>query len=216
MNPEPVEICSKTRVENDMFRLIMSAFAGLTLVACSALDADTVGSMDPDASARSMRFNDSECRLIVDSRTTVVKSFHGNPLRSGDGYCEKTKEVAESTTTVALATISGDVAFDVNSANIKADFAANLDLLAEQMLARTSSRFSIIGHTDSTGSESYNQQLSERRAKAVADYLVTRGVSRDVLSILGLGESRPIGDNNTEEGQSRNRRVEVFELSVDN
>ena len=163
-----------------------------------------------------MRFNDSECRLIVDSRTTVVKSFHGNPLRSGDGYCEKTKEVAESTTTVALATISGDVAFDVNSANIKADFAANLDLLAEQMLARTSSRFSIIGHTDSTGSESYNQQLSERRAKAVADYLVTRGVSRDVLSILGLGESRPIGDNNTEEGQSRNRRVEVFELSVDN
>ena len=165
----------------------MSAFAGLTLVGCSALDAETIGLADPDASARSMRFNDSECSVIVDTRAVVVRSFHGNPVKSGDGFCEKTKEIAEATTTVALATISGDVAFDVNSANIKADFAASLDLLAEEMLARTGSRFSIIGHTDATGSESYNQQLSERRAKAVADYLVTRGVSREVLSILGLG-----------------------------
>ena len=68
----------------------------------------------------------------------------------------------------------------------------------------------IIGHTDSTGSEQYNQSLSERRAAAVTNYLVSQGVSRDRLRTLGRGESEPIASNATREGQRKNRRVEIL------
>ena len=67
------------------------------------------------------------------------------------------------------------------------------------------------GHTDSTGPESYNQGLSERRAQAVADYLVSQGVSNSVISTEGYGESQPIATNDTAEGRKANRRVE-FEV----
>jgi OOP family OmpA-OmpF porin len=69
----------------------------------------------------------------------------------------------------------------------------------------------IVGHTDSGGSESYNQNLSETRAQAVADYLNTRhGISKTSLLVGGLGESRPIAPNDSEEGRSKNRRVEFI------
>lgn len=69
----------------------------------------------------------------------------------------------------------------------------------------------IVGHTDSEGSESYNQNLSETRAQAVADYLNTRqGISKTRLLVRGLGESRPIAPNDSEEGRSKNRRVEFI------
>jgi len=63
------------------------------------------------------------------------------------------------------------------------------------------------GHTDSSGAAEYNQRLSERRANAVKAYLVERGVDAGRISTVGLGESQPIGDNDTEEGRAQNRRV---------
>jgi outer membrane protein OmpA-like peptidoglycan-associated protein len=72
-------------------------------------------------------------------------------------------------------------------------------------------RFSIEGHTDSVGSDVYNQTLSEKRAQTVADYLMAAGVSRSsVLSVQGLGETRPLASNDTEDGRQRNRRVEII------
>jgi outer membrane protein OmpA-like peptidoglycan-associated protein len=67
----------------------------------------------------------------------------------------------------------------------------------------------IAGHTDSTGSESHNQQLSERRAEAVKNALMSNGVSPMRMRTVGYGESRPIADNNTEAGRQLNRRVEI-------
>ncbi len=75
----------------------------------------------------------------------------------------------------------------------------------------TWSTMKVKGHTDSTGPESYNQGLSERRAQAVADYLVSQGVSSSVVSTEGYGESQPIATNDTAEGRQANRRVE-FEV----
>jgi OOP family OmpA-OmpF porin len=67
----------------------------------------------------------------------------------------------------------------------------------------------IAGHTDSRGSDEYNQRLSEARAKSVCEYLISRGISADRLSYIGYGESRPIDTNDTEEGRQNNRRVEL-------
>jgi outer membrane protein OmpA-like peptidoglycan-associated protein len=65
------------------------------------------------------------------------------------------------------------------------------------------------GHTDSVGSEAYNQGLSERRADAVRDYLMSKGVKASRLTARGYGESRPVASNDTEEGRAENRRVEL-------
>jgi outer membrane protein OmpA-like peptidoglycan-associated protein len=67
----------------------------------------------------------------------------------------------------------------------------------------------VLGHTDSTGSDEYNQALSQRRAQAVADYLGSRGVARARMGLRGYGESQPIASNDTEEGKAQNRRVEI-------
>jgi outer membrane protein OmpA-like peptidoglycan-associated protein len=67
----------------------------------------------------------------------------------------------------------------------------------------------ITGHTDSDGTEKYNQTLSEKRAKSVLDYALVQGVSSSRLSIVGLGETEPIASNETDEGKQLNRRVEI-------
>ncbi|TFH39842.1 MAG: OmpA family protein, partial [ANME-2 cluster archaeon] len=65
------------------------------------------------------------------------------------------------------------------------------------------------GHTDSDGSDQYNQDLSERRAKSVSDYAMLQGVNSSRLSIIGLGETEPVASNDTDYGKSQNRRVEI-------
>jgi outer membrane protein OmpA-like peptidoglycan-associated protein len=67
----------------------------------------------------------------------------------------------------------------------------------------------VAGHTDNTGSDAYNQQLSERRASAVAAYLGTRSVRTDRIITVGMGEARPIATNDTPDGRQQNRRVEL-------
>ena len=67
----------------------------------------------------------------------------------------------------------------------------------------------IEGHTDSTGGEDFNIVLSEKRAQAVKEYLVMRGISADRITTVGAGPSRPIADNSTKEGRAMNRRVEI-------
>ena len=67
----------------------------------------------------------------------------------------------------------------------------------------------IVGHTDSDGTEAYNQALSVRRATSVRDYLATKGVNPSLMSVSGMGESQPVASNKTREGRAQNRRVEV-------
>jgi len=71
-------------------------------------------------------------------------------------------------------------------------------------------RIRVVGHTDSVGSETYNQQLSEKRARATADYLISQGVSSSQVSVEGRGESEPRASNSTADGRAQNRRVEIY------
>lgn len=102
-----------------------------------------------------------------------------------------------------------DVTFAVDSTTISPAFQASLDKVAQSMIQYPDSLIDVYGHTDSTGSDAYNLDLSKRRADAVARYLTMRGVSSSRIQTQGMGESYPVADNATAEGRAQNRRVEV-------
>jgi len=78
------------------------------------------------------------------------------------------------------------------------------------MKDKPSMKVSVEGHTDSVGSEAYNRRLSERRARAVRDYMVENGISPSRIATRGFGKSRPVASNETAEGRAQNRRVEII------
>jgi outer membrane protein OmpA-like peptidoglycan-associated protein len=102
-----------------------------------------------------------------------------------------------------------DVTFAVDSTTISPSFRAALDEVAASLQKYPNSLIDVMGHTDSTGSDSYNLDLSKRRADAVKGYLVMRGVSSARIATVGYGEQYPRADNTTEQGRALNRRVEV-------
>jgi OOP family OmpA-OmpF porin len=107
-------------------------------------------------------------------------------------------------------TLSAGALFDTNKSDIKAAGKQELDALASKIGGNAQiTSISIIGHTDSVGAESYNQQLSVKRATSVRDYLASKGVDTGLMSISGMGESAPVASNQTKEGRAMNRRVEV-------
>ena len=101
------------------------------------------------------------------------------------------------------------VEFPFNSVEISQEYKAEISKLADFLKQHPDLKLVIEGHTDNIGSEQYNQQLSEARAKAVALSLVEQGVETERLNAVGFGLTRPIADNGTIEGRSRNRRVEA-------
>lgn len=119
-------------------------------------------------------------------------------------------EIERQQNEILKLTMSSEVSFDFNSASIKPGFYSSLNKIAEIMNRYPQTQIVIVGHTDSVGSEQYNLQLSLRRANAVADYLVTRGVLKNRFSTEGRGEIEPIASNETEAGRAQNRRVEIF------
>lgn len=101
--------------------------------------------------------------------------------------------------------------FDFDSATLKPAMESELsDVAAKVRASAGSEMLEVVGHTDSTGPEAYNQGLSERRAEAAASYLIDAGVPASQISTMGKGESEPVGDNGTREGRAMNRRVEVL------
>lgn len=108
-----------------------------------------------------------------------------------------------------LVNLPNGVTFAVDSSTVSPGFQYTLDQIANSLVQYPSSLIDVMGHTDSTGSDQYNLGLSQRRADAVADYLVLRGVTRARIATIGYGEQYPIADNATEEGRARNRRVEI-------
>jgi len=99
--------------------------------------------------------------------------------------------------------------FDFDSDEISQDSYAGLDLVAEFLKENPNVTVKVEGHTDNVGSEIYNQDLSERRAKSVANYIIDKGVDADRVSTEGFGFSKPIADNDSDEGRAQNRRTEL-------
>jgi outer membrane protein OmpA-like peptidoglycan-associated protein len=106
--------------------------------------------------------------------------------------------------------IPSDVSFDTGRADIKSNFRVVLDQFATTLNANPASNVTIIGHTDSSGSDAVNNPLSVNRAASARDYLVTRGVSGQRITIDGRGSREPIAANDNTANRAKNRRVEIF------
>jgi outer membrane protein OmpA-like peptidoglycan-associated protein len=105
--------------------------------------------------------------------------------------------------------LKGDVAFDTDSAVVKPGLYPEIDKIASALMQYPETAARVEGHTDGTGTEAYNMDLSVRRAQAVKNLLLQRGVPSSRVEAVGFGESMPIATNDTEVGRARNRRVEI-------
>jgi len=108
--------------------------------------------------------------------------------------------------------IVNGIRFDVNRASIKPESNGAINEIFELMQKQTDLNFSVEGHTDSDGDDALNQTLSEKRAFAVMDRLISMGISVNRLKSTGWGESKPFGENSTAEGKANNRRVEFVKF----
>ncbi len=106
------------------------------------------------------------------------------------------------------------ITFALNSADLNAQFYSALEGVALVLKEYNKTVVEIAGHTDSSGSDAYNLQLSQRRAQAVASYLTGQGVKTERLITVGAGEAYPIASNDTEQGRAANRRVELTIVPV--
>ncbi|MGD9169885.1 MAG: OmpA family protein [Candidatus Thiodiazotropha sp.] len=198
-------------------------------------DADNDGVVDSKdqcpGTAAGVRVDEKGCALdsdrdgVADSRDEcpntpagVKVDASGCELDSdGDGVVDS-KDDCPNTPVGATVTDAGcavrivleNVLFELNSDGVSSEYAPTLNRIADSLKARQDiNAIEVIGHTDSTGSAAYNQTLSERRAKAVADHLTRQGVDGALFTTKGMGESSPVADNATREGRAQNRRVEL-------
>ncbi len=172
---------------------------------------------------------DSDGDGVTDSKDKCPKTPEGHkvdasgcpPDADGDGVtdaidlCPKSASGANVDATgcsvTATITLEG-VTFETGSAQLKPASLDVLDRVAASLKASPALRVEVAGHTDSSGNDMLNMELSQSRAEAVVEYLISAGVGRDRLQARGYGETRPVADNATAEGRARNRRVELKRL----
>jgi outer membrane protein OmpA-like peptidoglycan-associated protein len=108
----------------------------------------------------------------------------------------------------------GNITFAFDSSNLQPQFYPVLDNVASTLNEYNQTVIEVAGHTDSVGSDSYNQQLSVQRANSVAAYLSSKGIMQQRMITVGAGESRPVASNDSEAGRAQNRRVEITIVPV--
>ncbi|MGO4308295.1 OmpA family protein [Pseudomonas sp. KB_15] len=138
-----------------------------------------------------------------DTPANTRVDHHGCPVPQ---YPDSVKsEPAQS----EVITLSDDVLFAFNQSDLTPTAKSQLDALMSKFEDADVVSIKVVGHTDSVGSDAYNQSLSERRASSVAEYLLSQGVAPNKVTSEGKGKSQPIADNETEQGRAKNRRVDL-------
>ncbi|MEI7597364.1 MAG: OmpA family protein [Bacteroidota bacterium] len=150
----------------------------------------------------------------------VVKAqgylFHSEnfDIAATDGYSEVVKDIALNKVDVGSKIVLKNIFFDFGKATLRTESTVELDNLANLLKEYSTLKIEISGFTDNKGADAYNLTLSEDRAKAVVDYLVSKkGIDKTRLTAKGYGKSQPIATNDTEEGRQQNRRTEFKILS---
>ncbi len=151
-------------------------------------------------------------RVLLEARTRDANAAKEEALASkaaAENLQHQLADLQAKQTDRGMVLTLGDVLFDTNKSTLKAGAATTLDRVAEFMAKNAGTKVMIEGHTDSTGSEDYNQELSQRRADAVATALESHGIDRSRVQPLGRGESLPVASNDNSAGRQQNRRVEI-------
>lgn len=120
------------------------------------------------------------------------------------------KPITVQETVSRTVSLEGDVSFARGGSGLNDTARQTLDSVADSLNELSDYTVALEGHTDSTGSDAYNQTLSEERAQSAADYLISQGVPANTISTRGWGETRPVASNDTPEGRAQNRRVDVI------
>ncbi|HKK62228.1 MAG TPA: OmpA family protein, partial [Bacteroidales bacterium] len=105
--------------------------------------------------------------------------------------------------------VLNNIFFDFDSYKLREESKVELNLIVDFLKLNENIRIEISGHTDNTGSDAYNLDLSKKRAEEVVGYLVSMGIEKDRLESKGYGSSKPVSENNTEQGRAKNRRTEM-------
>lgn len=195
---------------SNKMKLVVAVAVATGLLGTNAILAHTGGK------ANAGYVGDSNGHLVINTSGECVKTGSWTPtlaLEECSGkksVTEKKPEPAEKPAPAAERIIlSVDAHFDFDKSDLKAGDKRELDDAAAKLKNMKVDSISVTGHTDSVGTDTYNQGLSERRAAAVKSYLVDKGVSSGVIQTQGKGESQPVADNKTAEGRAMNRRVDI-------
>ncbi len=129
--------------------------------------------------------------------------------RDGLQHVQRDFEDAAMTDRGIMVTFDSDVLFPLNSSYLTDQAKGEIDKLVNLMADYPDASLIVDGHTDATGTEEYNQWLSEKRAESVKKYLADHGIGAHRITTNGYGQSKPVAANNTKEGRQQNRRVEV-------
>ncbi|GAA0775050.1 outer membrane protein OmpA [Castellaniella ginsengisoli] len=131
------------------------------------------------------------------------------PATAAEGCGKPVAEAPVVAPTASKVVLNADTFFDFDKATLKPEGKQVLDQVAQQAGSVNLETVIATGHTDSIGTEAYNQGLSERRANTVKQYLISKGVPADRIYAEGKGELQPVASNKTREGRAQNRRVEI-------
>ena len=194
------------------------ALASLTLSGCASLSNKEKGAVigatvGGAAGAAVGRVNGSTAKGAIIGATVggVVGGVIGHQMDQQAKELEQNipGAIVERVGEGIQVTFPSGLLFDFNSDVVKREAAQNLKNLAASLDKYPNSSLLVVGHTDAVGSDSYNQTLSEKRARAAALYLASQGVGAARLQTVGRGETEPVAPNDTDTGMQKNRRVEV-------
>ena len=202
-------------------KLIASCMLALSLVGCTGLEAGN-GAYTASGAAGGAALGAIAGQVIgKDTKGTLIGAAVGSLLGMGWGAyrdnqekelkakLQGTQAEVKKDGNALVINLPGGVTFASDSANITSSFYSALNGIAQSLNNYPETRIQVNGYTDSTGNDAHNQELSQRRANAVAQYLVAQGVSSSRIVANGFGSSNPIASNSTQEGRLQNRRVEI-------
>jgi outer membrane protein OmpA-like peptidoglycan-associated protein len=157
-----------------------------------------------------------EGALIGAAIGAIAGGLIGNQLDKQEEELSQIAEVERPSEGELVVILRDKILFDVDEYSLKVGAEDNLREIADILVKYPDFDIIVEGHTDNTGTENYNQWLSEKRAQAVADFLIATGVGSVRIQILGYGELRPVASNGTPEGRQQNRRVEIHIVPQEN
>ena len=147
---------------------------------------------------------------------TAAEGCDGALVKQAEAALAPAPAPAPAPAVASKVSFAADAFFDFDKATLKPAGKAKLDELASKVQGINLEVIIAVGHTDSVGSDAYNQKLSVRRAEAVKAYLVNKGIDKSRVYTEGKGETQPVADNKTKEGRAQNRRVEIEVVGTSN